>query len=302
MKTIRLPMLATVLMLAGLQAMPAQAHRPWVLPSATQVEGENAYVTFDAAISEGLFDFDNVPVKLDGMVITGPDGQPISPENAAVGRRRSVFDLKLAQPGTYRVSIASNNVMASYMLNGEQKRWRGAEAELATAIPAGAENVQITRTEARNETFVTHGEATQTALAPTGKGLEIIPLTHPSDMAAGSPARFRALIDGKPAPDIDITVVPGGGRFRASIGDVSVKTNAAGEATVTWPMAGMVWLGANWPRREAAPAGPGGAGAMPPMGAGLVAAAGEGTPPAILRAPAPPRRLSYTATYEVAPF
>lgn len=301
MKTLRLPVLATVMALACLPAMPAYAHRPWILPSATQVEGENVYVTFDAAVSEGLFDFDNVPIKLDGLVITGPDGQPVSPENTAMGRRRSVFDLKLAQPGTYRISIAANTVMASYMLNGEQKRWRGGEAELAAAVPAGAENVQITRTEARNETFVTHGVATQAALVPTGKGLEIIPLTHPSDMTAGSPARFRALIDGKPAPDLDITVVPGSGRFRASVGDVSVKTNATGEATVTWPMAGMVWLGANWPRRETPPAGPGGPGAMPPMGVGPMAAA-EGAPPPAPRPTAPPRRLSYTATYEVAPF
>jgi len=290
--------LAVALLLGSVMAFPANAHRAWILPSATQVEGENPYITFDAAVSEGLFDFDHIPVKLDALVITGPDGQPVTPENIATGKRRSVFDLKLAKAGTYRVGISATNLMASYMLNGEQKRWRGAEAEMAAAIPAGAENVQVTRTETRNETFVTQGEATQTALAPIGKGLEIIPLTHPSDLAVATPARFRALIDGKPVPDLDITIVPGGGRFRAASGDMSVKTDAAGEVTVTFPAAGMVWMGASWPRRVETPASPE---AKPPMGEGPMAA-GEGAPPPAVRAPAPPRRLSYSATYEIAPF
>ncbi len=281
------------LLLSSFMTFPANAHRAWILPSATQVEGESPYVTFDAAVSEGLFDFDHIPVKLDALVIMGPDGQPVAPENIATGKRRSVFDLKLTQAGTYRIGISATTLMASYVLNGEQKRWRGTEAEMAAAIPAGAENVQVTRTEARNETFVTQGEATQTALTPIGKGLEIVPLTHPSDLAAGKPARFRALIDGKPAPDLDITIVPGGGRFRAATGDMSIKTDAAGEMSVTFPVAGMVWLGASWPRREQTLSSAEGKPAMP---------AAEGAPPPAPRAPAPPRRLSYSATYEVAPF
>ncbi len=289
------------LLLSSFMTFPANAHRAWVLPSATQVEGESPYVTFDAAVSEGLFDFDHIPVKLDALVIMGPDGQPVTPENIATGKRRSVFDLKLTQAGTYRIGISATNLMASYVLHGEQKRWRGTEAEMAAAIPAGAENVQVTRTESRNETFVTQGEASQTVLAPIGKGLEIISLTHPSDLAAAKPARFRALIDGKPAPDIDITIVPGGGRFRSATGDMSVKTDAVGEVTVTLPAAGMVWLGASWPRRVEVLGGPIGPEGKPPIGAGPMPAA-EGAPPPVPRAPAPPRRFSYSATYEVAPF
>ncbi|MFZ5700745.1 MAG: DUF4198 domain-containing protein [Pseudomonadota bacterium] len=285
------PALAVLAALAGLSAAaPASAHRQWVLPSTAQVEGENAYVTFDAAVSEGLFDFDTVPLQLAGLVVTGPDGQAVAPENLNTGKRRSSFDLKLDKPGTYRASVVSTSVMASYMLGGEQKRWRGTEADLTSAIPAGAEDVRITRTEARVESFVTKGEPTATALAPIGKGLELVPLTHPTDLLAGTPARFRALIDGKPAPDLDITVVPGGGRFRAATGDVSLKADAAGEVTVSWPMPGRYWVGASWPRREDTPA------AAP--------AVANGNPPAAPtpRPVQPPRRLTYAATFEVAPF
>lgn len=296
MKSFYRPALA-LMSLASVLPIPAQAHRQWLLPSATQVEGENAYVTFDVAVSEGLFDFDTVSVKLDGLIILDPDGQSVVPENSVTGKRRSVFDLKLAKEGTYKASVLAATVMATYMLGGEQKRWRGSEAELTKAIPQGAENVQITRMESRIESFVTQGEANSTALAPARTGLEIIPVTHPSDMTTASPARFRALVDGKPAPDLDITIVPGGGRFRAATGDMSVKTDAAGEVTITWPMAGMVWLGASWPRREEAPA----QGAMPPKSDGPMAASDGGSATAP-RAPTPPRRLNYSATFEVAPF
>jgi len=270
--------LALALLIA---ATPAAAHRQWILPSATTVEGDQPYVTFDAAISEGLFDFDHLPIKLDGLVITGPDGQPIQPENSASGKHRSVFDLKLAKPGTYRASLVNTSVMASYMLGSEQKRWRGTESELPPAIPAGATDVRTTRMESRVETYVTAGEPTTKALAPIGKGLELVPLTNPTENVLGTPARLRALVDGKPVAGLDITIVPGGGRFRAAAGDISVKTDAAGEVTINWPMAGMIWVGANWPAREGNSEGP----AKPDA-----------------PAPSPPRRLSYSATFEVAPF
>ena len=58
------------LALAGM-ALTAHAHKPWLLPTSTIVEGKEAWVTIDAAISEGLFDVDHQPLKIDTVVITG---------------------------------------------------------------------------------------------------------------------------------------------------------------------------------------------------------------------------------------
>ncbi|MET0137783.1 MAG: DUF4198 domain-containing protein, partial [Sphingobium sp.] len=205
-----------------------------------------------------------------------------------------------AKPGLYRAALVTTAVNASYMIAGETKRFRGSEAELATAIPKDATNVSISRAEGRVESFVTVGEAT--AVTPVGKGLEILPLTSPADNVVGTPARFRVLIDGKPTPDIDVTVVPGAGRFRAKLGDTSIKSDAKGEILVNWPTAGNIWLGASWPPRPAGgPGGPGGPGAGGP-GARAAGSPAAGTAPVGPRPPAAPRRLSYTATYEVLPF
>ena len=124
LKQLNKPLIA--LALAGL-AMNAHAHRPWMVPSSTMVESKDAWVTVDAAVSEGLFEIDHQPLRLDALVVTGPDGATVAPANVVTGRLRSVFDVKMEKPGTYKAAIVSQNVMASYKVNGEQKRFRGNE-------------------------------------------------------------------------------------------------------------------------------------------------------------------------------
>ena len=294
MKLARKAFLMTSIVAAALPVSPALAHRQWLLPSATSVEGEAPYVTFDAAVSEGLFDFDHLPIKLDGLSVTGPDGQPVAVENPATGKRRSTFDVKLAKPGTYRATLVSASIMASYMLNGEQKRWRGSEADLAASLPAGATEVKTSRMESRLDAYVTAGQSGDALPVPTGKGLELLPLSSPTGYELGAPARFRALLDGKPVADLDVTVVPGGGRFRADVKDMTVKTDAAGEVSIAWPLAGMMWVGASWPARQEAPV-------APPAGAAPASAEASATTPPAPR-PMVPRRVNYAATLEVAPF
>lgn len=97
--------LAVASLLLGGMLPAAHAHRTWLLPSATQVEGKEAWVTVDAAVSENLFDFDTNALKLDGLAVAGPDGAPVQPENQHAGKLRSSFDLKLGKPGTYRISM-----------------------------------------------------------------------------------------------------------------------------------------------------------------------------------------------------
>ncbi|NTV11558.1 MAG: DUF4198 domain-containing protein [Zoogloea sp.] len=264
--------------LAGLVPFCAQAHRTWLLPSSSVVEGKEPWVTVDAAVSENLFDFDSNAAKLDGLVVTGPDGNPVTPENRFAGRLRSSFDLKLARPGTYKISIAGESVMASYKLNGEARRWRGTPEEFATAIPAGAEDVRSSRMHSRMETFVTAGAPNDVALKSSGVGLELVPITHPTELMAGEKASFRFLLDGKPAANLAVSVVPGGVRYRGVLKEISLATDAKGEFSVAWPEAGMYWISASFPPRAAQPAGP------------QVQGGGQ-----------PERRVSYSGTLEVLP-
>ncbi|WP_369060315.1 DUF4198 domain-containing protein [Caulobacter sp. 73W] len=233
--TLRLALTAAIIAAAP---MAAHAHRMWMLPSATVLSGNDPWLTVDAAVSNDLFYFEHQPMRLDGVKAFAPDGTEAKIENASTGRYRSTFDVHLTQNGTYKVTTGGDMLSGSYKVGTETKRWRGVQPE----IPAGATDVKVSQNQRRLEIFVTKGAPTTTVLAPTGKGLELVPVTHPNDLFAGEEATFKLLLDGKPAGDVEVEVVPGGIRYRDNLNDFKVKTTADGSFKVKWPEAGMYWL------------------------------------------------------------
>ena len=220
----------------------AAAHKAWLRPSQTVLAGADPWITVDAAVSNDLFYFNHVPIRLDNLAITAPDGSSVQPQNPATGKYRSVFDVQLKQQGTYRIAVASEGLFASWEEDGKPKRWRGNAQTFATEVPKDAKNLQVSQSVGRNETFVTNGSPNETALKPSGKGIELLPLTHPNDLFAGETAKFRVLVDGKPASGLEFEIVRGETRYRNAQNEIKATTDAAGEFSVTWPEAGMYWL------------------------------------------------------------
>jgi uncharacterized GH25 family protein len=269
------------LALAGLSlvTLNAHAHKPWLLPSSSQVEAGRdgtAWVTVDAAISEGLFDIDHQPLKLDGIDITGPDGAKVAMENVNNGKLRNTFDLKLVKTGTYKIALVSQSVFGSYKdKEGNVKRFRGTEESLAKDVPADATEVKLSRTDSRLETYVSNGDASKEVLKTTGKGLELVAVTHPTELRAGEKATFRFLLDGKPAANQGVSLIPGGVKYRGTLGEIRKTTDANGELTFVLPAAGAYMVSSSWP--AAAPQVPG----QPPQ--------------------MPARRATYAAVLEILP-
>lgn len=249
--------------LALFAAAPAQAHRQWMLPSSTVLSGDDVWVTVDAAVSNDLFYFEHQPLRLDAVKAWAPDGSEAPIENKATGRYRSTFDVHLTQKGTWRIASVADMLMGSYDLDGKTERLpRGTTAaNLAERLPAGATNVQTAEANNRNEIFVTVGEPTTTLFTPTGKGIELVPVTHPNDLFAGETATFQFLLDGKPAAGLPVTVIPGGIRYRDQLGQIDLKTGADGTVAIDWPEPGMYWLNVTTPQAEREQ----GAGGPPPL-------------------------------------
>ncbi len=268
-------------------ATPALAHRQWMLPSQTTFSGDDVWVTVDAATSNDLFYFEHRPGNIDNVKAWAPDGTEVPLEHRATGQYRSTFDVHLTRKGTYRIGSATDMLMGSYDLNGKTERLpRGTTKEnLAEKIPAGATNVRTSESTNRNEIYVTVGAPTTTVFAPTGRGIELVPVTHPTDLVAGEAATFQFLLDGKPAADLPVTVIPGGIRYRDSLNQIDAKTGADGKVTVTMPTPGMYWMNVTTPRAER-PAAGGEQGATP------AAPAPQPAGPA-------PRRAGYVTTLEV---
>ena len=253
MKTFARLIAATTLL-----SLPAglAAHRQWLLPSGTIFAGTDGWVTVDSAISNDLFYADHQPGRLEQVKVWQPDGSPGQLQNGATGRYRSVFDVRLDQPGTWKIGTEMSAMQGSFKVDGVEKRvgGRGGPPPAAGAprpapltvadIPANATDVKLTQVMNRNQIFVTAGAPTTTVLKPTGQGLELEPVTHPAELVSGEAARFRFLVDGRPAPGLKVTLVPGGKRYRDAEGATELTTGADGVLTVNWPNAGMYWMNA----------------------------------------------------------
>lgn len=251
--------------------IPAAAHaaRNWVLPSTTTLSGSNAWVTVDAASSDDLYFPDLRPLRLDSITVLDSDGQPVQAQNPSMGKFRSTFDVQLTKPGTYRITSLTTTIMASYAEGGEVKRFRGTAEEFAKQVPAGAADLKTIRTIARSETFVTRDKPTTAALTTTGQGLELTPVTHPSDVVATEPATFKLLLDGKPAAGVEVTLKRGYDHWSPKPSpEILVKTGADGVFKVTLPQAGLWWISASYRTGETGRGGMGGTppGGMPPGG------------------------------------
>lgn len=246
MKLGRATLAVTLTAALTLVAAPAAlAHKAWLQPSQTVFSEKGAWMTVDAAVSNDLFYFNHVPLPLERLQVTAPDGGTMQPQNGSTGKLRSTFDLELAQEGTYRIAMVNHGMFASYKLDGENRRWRGRAEDFAGGIPAGATEVKASESLGRVETFVTVGQPDTAVFKPSGRGLELAPVTHPNDLYAGESATFQLLLDGQPAAGLGVEIVPGATRYRNQQDEIQATTDAQGRFSVTWPQAGMYWLEAS---------------------------------------------------------
>lgn len=227
----------------ALAALGAQAHDLWFKPSST-VLSKSDWVTVDAAVSNDVFFFNHRPLGLEAVKVTAPDGAAVEMKNVAKGELRSMFDFKPEKTGTYRVTMLMTGVMGGYKdANGQPKRLRGSVEEVLKQIPADAKEVRVTENLRRMETFVSLGKPS--ALALTGKGLELKPVTHPNDLVASEEATFEFHLDGKPATDLELELVADGIRYRDGVDAMKLKTDAKGQVKIKFPRAGLFWLNAD---------------------------------------------------------
>ncbi len=216
------------------------AHNAWLLPSTT-VLSKGDVITVDAAVSNDLFVANHNALRIDGLQITAPDGSMLKAENEAKLKQRTVFDVNVAQPGTYRIAVLNGGAFASWKDKaGQQKRARGTPETIAKEVPADATDVVITQSAGRIETFVTVGKPSP--LKPVGQGLELIATGSPTDLVKGEKSTFTLNLDGQPAKELEVTVTAGNTQYRDKLDELKIKTDSKGQFSVTWPSAGMYWL------------------------------------------------------------
>ncbi|CAG23083.1 conserved hypothetical protein [Photobacterium profundum SS9] len=235
---------------AGLAATAtANAHPRWVLPSHFTVSKEGGdWLTFDVTASHGTFVFDK-PAGSESAQVVMPDGRKERPNFVIRGKRRSIFDFYFEEEGTHKVQI--NNVPSYYTQYKAGRRdtvkWAPAnKAERDTLLPEKSRDVVTQLSFTRAESYITVGKPTDKALEMDGKYLELLPITHPSDIVEGEEVSFQFYFNGEPQQGVTAEITREGTLYRNQQEQIDVISDNEGKVTFTPDVAGRYLMKANY--------------------------------------------------------
>ncbi|MGF1793803.1 DUF4198 domain-containing protein [Photobacterium profundum] len=235
---------------AGLAATAtANAHPRWVLPSHFTVSKEGGdWLTFDVTASHGTFVFDK-PAGSESAQVVMPDGRKERPNFVIRGKRRSIFDFYFEEEGTHKVQI--NNVPSYYTQYKAGRRdtvkWAPAnKAERDTLLPEKSRDVVTQLSFTRAESYITVGKPTDKALEMDGKYLELLPITHPSDIVEGEDVSFQFYFNGEPQQGVTAEITREGTLYRNQQEQIDVISDSEGKVTFTPDVAGRYLMKANY--------------------------------------------------------
>lgn len=238
-------------LLAGVFTAAAAAHTPYLAPSDFAPRA-GATIALDAAFAETFF-VPEAAFDRSRFSVLAPDGGETAPDLVHRLKTRTVVEHTLPPDaaGTYRFSTGPRlgAVFRTWRLHGKQDSSR----DPAVKIPAGAEVIANFQSLTLAETYVTVGAPDRGALRARGKGIELLPITHPNDLYVGETFEFAVHYDGRPlaGQKVQISEVVWTSDRKPQV--VTVATDARGRARFTLARAGT-WL-ALTRHRSKAPAG-----------------------------------------------
>ncbi len=236
--------LATLMTLGA--SSVANAHPMWLLPHEYNLSGEKAeWITVDASASHTIFSPDKA-LGLDRLSIYTPEGGKQRLGSYYKGQRRSVFDLEIDQPGTWKLELARPTVYFTFYTNkrGATKRIFADKQAAASQLPDGAQDVVTKQFNVSAVSYITWQAPDKKVLELTGKGLELAGPTHPSDVVAGDEVSFQFFVDGKPAEGVEVELTPNSTKYRNDRMMQKLKTDSNGMLTFTPEIVGPWYLAA----------------------------------------------------------
>jgi len=284
---------------ATLAAGMAMAHAPYLLPGSFAVTKD--HVTLQGAMTEDAYFIPEFAIRAGDYLMTDPSGKEAKIAGVTNFKDLVVVEAPLPGDGTYKIGTGDRvgRTLKMARIDGQWRVVRPANAPPrqqqaaapaqgpmqgqapgqmqaqpraveASAVPAGAETTEV-ETVLKAETYVTRGAPSSGALAVSGKGFELMPVTHPNEIFLDTGFAFEMLADGKPIADLKLTVYRGGNSYDEKTVFAESKTDAQGKALLKFDRPGVYLVAARYPGRTP-----------------------EGVKPA-------PRNYVYSLTFEVMP-
>ena len=217
---------------------PVFGHQQWILPNFFYTNDESPWLGIEHTLGDQRFISEHGSGIL--LSIRHPKGWRIRPSSAYVGQTRTVMEIKLRAPGTYRIET---DLPVRYFTEIEvdgKKRWISKSKD---QLP-DAKIIQSKHEWSQTVTFVTVKEYTQGVLKATDALLEIVPLTHPNKIFVGKPFVARVLSIGQSVPGQEIQVYSE--MDSGHDPTLATVTDADGECEIIFPSPGRYLLTANF--------------------------------------------------------
>ena len=213
---------------------PVFGHQQWILPNFFYTVHESPWLGIEHTWGDQRF----VSGRGSGTLVSiiHPEGWRIRPSSIFVGQTRTVGEIQLRDPGTYRIETdRPAQYVAAIEVDG-QKTWISISKD---QLPS-KKIIQSRHEWSQTTTFVTVGEYTQGVLEATGALLEIVPVTHPNKIFVGKPFVVRVLSRGQlvPAQEVQAYSEMGSGHDTTLV----AVTDADGECELIFPSPGMYLL------------------------------------------------------------
>jgi hypothetical protein len=216
----------------------ALAHTPYILPNEFSTSSARL-VTAQASFAETFFQPD-VAINSDFFHVIHPDGHRDDFDTHAAFQQVVILEETLSAEGTYRLSTGPR-AGRKFPMRKVGDTWayleRGDDGQFIQP-EAGVETTEF-QTLTVAEAYVTKGAPSEAALAVLGEGLEIHPLTHPSEIYLDEEFELKILFNGIPIPGVEFSLYRADGKYEDPNFRQKHTTNDQGQAALSFADAGI---------------------------------------------------------------
>jgi hypothetical protein len=200
----------------------ASAHLPYVLPF--QFNTDKDIATLYAGSADRYFEPEIPGVGYD-ITVTNPLGESDQAEYISRHKQLTLIEIDTKDNGTYKVDrVLVSRVFPQVLRGGkavdvyyevspeerrelEAQRVKEGEVKFVFEDEVKPNEIEEVRYVNHVTAYVTKNKPNNAALKITKKGFEFDFKTHPNAISVKSGLKFTALVDGKPAPEIDFKVL-----------------------------------------------------------------------------------------------
>ncbi|MEM9159030.1 MAG: DUF4198 domain-containing protein [Verrucomicrobiota bacterium] len=230
------------------------AHSPFVLPNVFSTS-KGTKVTVVSSFTEEFF-VPDYKMESEDFHFVLPDGTRSEYGNMAIFDQLTILENSLETEGTYRFSTG-NRLGRKFKMKKVDGDWdylRRERKEDGSYVynADGAETADF-QTQTVAVAYVTKGVPTQTVLQQSGVGLEIVPLTHPSEVFVDDGFDFQLTFNGEAVKKQEMKVYRQGGSYEEPKYELIVETNKKGMASIEFEEPGVYVVMTRY--RDVAPEG-----------------------------------------------